>query len=153
MEEAIKILKQARINNHWIFVCGNGGSASTSSHFVCDLIKRAGYRAIGLTDNVAVLTAYTNDINYEKVFSEPLKVLGREGDVLVAISASGTSKNVLKAVNTAREMKMKTIGLVGFKGGKLKFKVDCPIHFVCDDMRKIEDEHLRITHEICERLR
>src|ERR1700754_2743893 len=102
--EAIEILKQARDANRHIFVCGNGGSASTASHFACDIVKGASYqrqsrfRIMALTDSLPTLTAYSNDVGYECVFVEQLKNFAQPGDVLMAISGSGNSPNVVRAV-------------------------------------------------------
>lgn len=126
----IDILTQARIEGKRIFVMGNGGSAAMASHFVCDLGKgtvqegKARFKIISLNDNVPLLTAYANDFGYETVFAEPLASLAEPGDVAMAISSSGNSLNVLRAMDVARERGLTTIGITGFEGGRLKEKVD-----------------------------
>ncbi len=152
--QAINALKQAREEGGRVFVFGNGGSAATASHFICDLIKgtrRDGiprFKAIGLNDNVPSFSAYANDEGYETVFSEPLASLAEAGDVAIGISASGRSPNVLRAMDVAREHSLVTVGLTGFEGGDLKDKVDICIIVPSDSMQQIEDAHLVILHAV-----
>jgi len=126
----IDILTQARTEEKRIFVMGNGGSAAMASHFACDLGKgtvqegKPHFKVISLNDNVPLLTAYANDFGYETVFAEPLASLAEPGDVAIAISSSGNSPNVLRAMDVARELGLTTIGITGFEGGRLKEKVD-----------------------------
>jgi len=123
--EAIGILKRARAEGRQIFVCGNGGSATTASHIACDMAKGASFgretrfRMMALTDSVAAITAYSNDVSYECSFAEQLKSFARAGDVVIAISSSGNSPNVLRAVEYANSIGCQTIGLSGRDGGKL----------------------------------
>src|SRR5215471_13865254 len=125
VNEAIQVLAQARAESRRIFVCGNGGSASTASHFVCDMVKGASFnratrfRIMALTDSLSTLTAYSNDICYECVFVEQLKNFAEPGDVLVAISGSGNSPNVLRALEYANSIGCHTIALSGRDGGKM----------------------------------
>src|SRR5205085_5937909 len=125
VEQAIEWFDEARAQSKHIFVCGNGGSASTASHFACDIVKGASFnrevrfRIMALTDSLPTLTAYSNDVSYESVFVEQLKNFAQSGDVLIAISGSGNSPNVLRAVEYARSIGCKTIGLTGRDGGKL----------------------------------
>jgi D-sedoheptulose 7-phosphate isomerase len=141
-----------------VYICGNGGSASTATHFGCDLAKRpivAGqprYRVIPLTDNNALMTALSNDIGYEVVFSEQLIPLVRKGDILIGISGSGNSKNVLNAVQVAKEAGAITIGFSGYDGGKLAPAVDISVHVPSFNMAMVEDIHLMLEHAICEKL-
>lgn len=141
-----------------VFICGNGGSAATATHFGCDLAKRpivAGqprFRVVALTDNNALMTALSNDISYDAVFSEQLIPLVRAGDVLIGISGSGNSRNVLNAVQVAKDAGATTIGFCGYDGGKLKAMVDVPVHIPCHVMAMVEDIHLMLEHAICERL-
>lgn len=141
-----------------IYICGNGGSAATATHFGCDLAKRpivAGqprYRVISLTDNNALMTALSNDIGYEVVFSEQLIPLVRKGDILIGISGSGNSKNVLNAVEVAKQAGATTIGFSGYDGGKLAPAVDISVHVPSFNMAMVEDIHLMLEHAICERL-
>ena len=149
-----KVLEEARRSNRTIFILGNGGSASTASHLANDLglgpRHKGGkaYRAISLTDNVAFLTAAANDIGYELVFTEQLRTLLQPGDVVIAISASGNSPNVLRAVEFAQKRGAFTIGLTGFDGGALKKIGDDCIHIATPhgDYAPVEDVHLILGH-------
>ena len=156
---AIGILTQARIEGKRIFVMGNGGSAAMASHFACDLGKgtvREGkrrFKVISLNDNVPLLTAYANDFGYETVFAEPLASLAEAGDVAIAISSSGNSPNVLRAMDVARERGLETIGITGFEGGKLKEKVDVCVIVPADSrqpdgMQHAEDGQWVVLHAI-----
>ncbi len=152
VEQATAWLREARDTDHHIFTCGNGGSASTASHFVCDIVKGASYgrekrfRIMALTDSLATLTAYSNDVNYESVFVEQLKNFAGSGDVLIAISGSGNSPNVLRAVEYARSVGCKTIGLTGRDGGKLGQAAELNIQVPVQHMGRIEDAHLIVCH-------
>ena len=145
-------LRNAQQNKKRVFVFGNGGSAATASHMACDLGKNTRrpeqprLKVISLVDNLARLTAYANDEGYENVFSEPLFSQAEAGDIAIAISGSGNSPNVLKGIQTARQMGLKTIGLSGFEGGKLKNMVDISLVVASDNMERIEDIHLIINH-------
>ncbi|HZA01798.1 MAG TPA: SIS domain-containing protein, partial [Hyphomicrobiaceae bacterium] len=138
---------------------GNGGSASTATHFACDLSKativqgRARLRVTSLTDNVALLTAWANDTSYENVFAEQLANLLNPGDVVVAISASGNSPNVIAAIKTAAACGATTVGIVGFSGGSLKEAVDAVVHVPSDSYGVVEDCHLVLEHAITESTR
>jgi D-sedoheptulose 7-phosphate isomerase len=153
------VLQKAREADKQIFVIGNGGSAATASHMVCDLNKNtreAGkkrLRAICLNDNAPTVLAYANDEGYDTIFSEQLRSLGQAGDILIAISGSGNSANILKAIETARLMKIKVIGLTGFMGGKMKAITDICLVVPCDSMEVIEDVHLIINHILAGLLR
>ena len=131
-----------------IFIMGNGGSASTASHMALDLAKAAGiHHVLSLVDSIPTLTAWANDQGYEDVFAEQLRMHEvREGDLVIAISASGNSANVLHAIELANERGAKTAGLVGFDGGKLCPIVDHVVHVKNDYMRQVEDIHLMIAH-------
>ncbi len=156
MERLVRVFLRARAEDRTIFFLGNGGSASTASHFVTDIAKVAGgteprgkgarFRCVALNDNVPGLTAWANDTDYSKVFAGPLRALGEPGDVVVAISGSGNSPNVLEAVRAAREMGLTTIGLTGIGGGKLKDLVDVPVIVPSDSMQHTEDVHLILCH-------
>lgn len=153
IEAAVSALHNARLNEKQIFVMGNGGSASTATHFVCDLNKntRAAwlphFRLIGLTDNMAIFAAYANDEGYENVFVNQLANFLRPGDVVVGISASGNSENVLRAVQYANEAgENTTIGLTGFSSGKLGPMVDIHMHVPSDNIEQVEDLHLALAH-------
>ena len=154
ISEVINILQRARMQGSQIFIMGNGGSASTASHFVCDLAKntrREGlphFRAIGLADNMEIFSAYANDEGYENVFSQQLINLIKPGDIVIAISASGNSKNVLNAVEESRKYGAITIGFTGFDGGRLGQMVDIHIHVKSTIIEHVEDIHLMLEHMI-----
>src|SRR4051794_1266356 len=142
-----------------IFVLGNGGSAATASHFVCDLTKGTlteglpAFRAIALTDNVPLLTAWANDTSYARVFAEQLAALVRVGDVVVAISASGESPNVLAAATVAHAAGATVVALTGASGGRLSVLADLTVHVPADSIEQVEDAHLFIAHSLCVALR
>lgn len=153
---AVGALRNARMRGATVFVVGNGGSASTASHFATDLAKatdRDGaphVRALSLTDNVSLMTALSNDLAYEEVFTGQLDRLLRENDVLIAISVSGESPNILRAVEFARERNAITIALVGFDGGPLAGSVDIAVHARSErgEYGQVEDVHLAIHHMV-----
>jgi D-sedoheptulose 7-phosphate isomerase len=153
--QAIGILRQAREEGRGIFVCGNGGSASTASHFVCDMVKGASYgrparfRIMALTDSLPTLTAYSNDVGYERVFVEPLKNFAKPGDVVMTISGSGNSPNVLRAVEYGNSAGCRTIALTGRDGGELGRLAQLNIQVSHPHMGRIEDTHLIVLHMIC----
>jgi D-sedoheptulose 7-phosphate isomerase len=152
-------LQDARETGKQILVIGNGGSAAAASHMVCDFNKntredgKKRMRAICLNDNVPSVLAYANDEGYDIIFSEQVLSLGRPGDILIAISGSGNSANILKAIETARQLKMKVIGLTGFEGGKMKALTDICLVVPSDSMEMIEDVHLIINHILAGLLR
>lgn len=152
MVEIVSTLRKAREDGQRVFVFGNGGSAATASHMACDLGKntrvpgRSRLRIICLNEGIPTITAYANDEGYENVFSEPLLSLAESGDVAIAISGSGNSPNVLKGVQIAKELELKTVGLTGFEGGKLKDMVDTCLVVPSDSMEQIEDVHLIVNH-------
>lgn len=154
VDQAIEWLKEARAADRHIFICGNGGSASTASHFACDIVKGASYnrdarfRIMALTDNLATLTAYSNDVGYEIVFVEQLKNFAQSGDVVMAISGSGNSPNVLRAVEYANSIGCKTIALTGRDGGKLGPLAKLNIQVPVPHMGRIEDAHVIVCHMI-----
>lgn len=145
-------IDKTRTNGKTVFVMGNGGSASTSSHIATDLCKTAHVegqtpiRALSLADNVAFMTAISNDIAYEEVFSEQLKVLMGKGDVVLLVSASGNSPNVVSAAKFAKAKGATVISLVGFDGGKLKKMSDLFIHIKSWQYGVVEDAHMSIGH-------
>lgn len=158
VDRVVEVLMQANHAGQTVFICGNGGSAATASHFGCDLAKRPvvpgqpRFRVVALTDNNALMTALGNDIGYEAVFAEQLLPLVRPGDVVIGISGSGNSPNVLNAVQVAREAGAVTIGFCGYDGGRLLGMVDIPVHVPSNVMAMVEDVHLMLEHAICERL-
>jgi D-sedoheptulose 7-phosphate isomerase len=136
------------------FLLGNGGSAALASHFACDLGKGTihegapRFRALALTDSVPMLTAWANDSSYEDVFAEQLKNFVGKDDVVFAISGSGNSPNVLKALKVGREHGAFNIGITGFQGGKMKPSCDLCLVIPSDNMQYIEDVHLAVTHAV-----
>jgi D-sedoheptulose 7-phosphate isomerase len=152
--QIIAALKQARAERRHIFVFGNGGSAASASHFVVDVIKstvqadQPRYKIVSLNDNMPTVTAYSNDVNYDVIFSEPLAALAEPGDVAIAISGSGNSPNVLRAMDTAKAMGLTRVGLTGFAGGRLKDKCDVCVIVPSNSMQVIEDAHLVILHSV-----
>ncbi len=146
------IFLEARNDNRKIFFCGNGGSASTASHFTSDLAKgtivegRPRFKALSLADNIPQMLAWGNDSCYEDIFVEQLKNLFEPGDVVVGISGSGNSENVLRAIRYANENDGKTIGITGFDGGKIKDMVDLCLIVPVHNMQKTEDVHMLIDH-------
>jgi D-sedoheptulose 7-phosphate isomerase len=163
MRQIVPIFLRAREEDRTIFFFGNGGSASTASHFVIDIAKstRANlkepatkrFRCLALNDNIPGITAWANDADYSRIFAEPLRNLAQRGDVVVAISGSGNSPNVLEAVRAARELGLTTIGLTGIGGGKLKEMVDVPVVVPSNSMQHTEDVHLILLHLLTAYLR
>ncbi len=157
VDRAIEWFDQARSQSKHIFVCGNGGSASTASHFACDIVKGASYnresrfRIMALTDSLPTLTAYSNDVSYESVFVEQLKNFAEPGDLVMAISGSGNSPNVLRALEYANSAGCKTIALTGRDGGQLGPLAQLNIQVPVTHMGRIEDAHLIICHMIAYR--
>lgn len=150
----IKLLAKVYKNGGNIYIFGNGGSALNASHFAVDLNKGASmelkkeFKAISLTDSIGSITAYANDISYEDIFSEQLKRFLKKGDVVIAISVSGNSKNVIKAVTLANSRRNTTIGLTGKNGGVLKGIAKFSISTKTDDMQICEDLHAILAHLI-----
>lgn len=142
-----------------IFLVGNGGSAATASHWACDLGKGAivegipRFRVIALTDNVPLMTAWANDTAYENIFAQQLLGLVQPNDVVIGISGSGNSANVLNAIRLGRDCGATTIGLTGFDGGQLRGMVELSLHVPSTCMEQVEDIHMILSHLICTRLR
>lgn len=151
-EDFIEELIDAYNRKSYIFICGNGGSASTASHFACDINKGVcigkgeRFKVICLSDNIPTLMAYANDISYEDVFVEQLKNFMRMDDLVIGVSGSGNSENVLKAIIYADKHGGKTFGICGYGGGKLKDLAQKSIVINSHDMQKVEDTHLIIFH-------
>jgi D-sedoheptulose 7-phosphate isomerase len=152
--QLVQALLDAYEKEHTIFIMGNGGSGSTASHFVCDLNKGCcldldkKFKVMCLNDNLPSLLAYANDLSYEAVFVEQLKNFFKQGDLVIGISGSGNSENVLQAIRHARAHGGKTAGISGYAGGKLADLVDIPFVARVDDMQKVEDVHMIIVHMI-----
>lgn len=159
INDTIALMHQARLDGKQIFIMGNGGSASTATHFVCDLAKNTRldshdhFKVIGLSDNMALMTAYANDEGYENVFKAQLGNLLNEGDVVIGISTSGNSPNVLNAVDYANEVGAVTVGMTGFNAGKLGDMVKIHMHTPSDCIEQVEDIHLMLEHLITKALR
>lgn len=159
IEKIIAALERARIEQRRVFVFGNGGSAATASHFACDLGKGTiqpnvpRFKILCLNDNMATLTAYANDVGFDVVFSEPLLTHSARGDIALALSASGNSPNIVKAMQAARERGLVTIGLSGFEGGKLRELADIHVNVPSNSYGIVEDLHLAICHAVCEMLK
>jgi D-sedoheptulose 7-phosphate isomerase len=155
LERVAVMLLNCQARGRVVFVVGNGGSAATASHFACDLSKgtrRDGpptFHVVSLTDNVPLLTAWANDSGYERVFSEQLMALARPGDLLVAISASGNSPNVVAAIDVARSCGMAVVGLTGRSGGHLAQLADVVVNVPSDRIEVVEDAHLVVAHSLC----
>ena len=163
IQKITEVIYDAYKNDKQIFIMGNGGSASTASHFACDLSKgtlqrvydekEKRFRVISLTDNVATIMALGNDLSFEDVFVQQLKNLVNKDDVVIGISGSGNSANVIKAIEYAKECGAKTVGFLGFKtGGKLHDLVDYEITVQDNHYGRIEDIHLILEHLITNNL-
>jgi D-sedoheptulose 7-phosphate isomerase len=154
VQRVVDVLHQAWLANRQVFIMGNGGSASTASHLACDLGKNASVpglprlRALSLNDNMALFSAYANDNRYENVFVEQLGNFIGPGDVVLAISASGNSPNVLNGIEMAHARGAITIGWSGYHGGKLAQMVDIAIVVPNHDIQQIEDIHLMLGHMV-----
>lgn len=156
IENVATILRETFEADAQILIAGNGGSASISSHLACDLSKttlarshdrtRPRVRAIALTDNVPLLTAWANDVRYEIVFAEQVRTLARHGDTLLVISGSGNSPNILAALEAARESGLRRVALLGFDGGRAKALVDSYVHVRSSDYGHVEIAHSMIAH-------
>lgn len=155
ISKAISWMRTARDQGRTIFICGNGGSASIASQMVVDIVKGASlrkparFKMIGLTDSMATITAYANDEGYETVFVEPLKNFAQSDDLLIAISGSGNSANVLQAVEYANQIGCRTIGLTTAQSGRLKDQVDLPLVVPSSHMGRLEDCFFIMTHVLC----
>lgn len=152
LDKVEKAFRDAKLKEKSVYIIGNGGSASTAEHTANDFVKIAGLRACSLT-NLAIISAYANDISYEDIFAEQLKILLKPGDIVVAISGSGNSKNIIKALEYAKENKAITIAFLGFDGGKCKEIADYFVHIESNHYGIIEDLHLSLDHYFAFRLK
>jgi len=155
--QAVDALVDAYKNKKKLLLCGNGGSAADCQHIATELmirlnhhIQRPALAAIALTTDTSNLTAGGNDIGYDNVFARNVEGLGNEGDVLLAISTSGNSANVIKAVDKAHEHGMKVIGFLGGTGGKLKPMVDVAVVIPSSNTQRIQEGHITAAHILCE---
>lgn len=159
LDHLVNLLHCARISQKTIFVFGNGGSAATAQHLACDLNKNTRndllppYRVMSLSDNMALFSAFANDEGYENVFAGPLDNFLQEKDIVIAISASGNSPNVLAAVELANEKGAYTVGWSGYDGGRLALMVDFPVVVPSQSIEQIEDIHLMLEHMLTSALR
>lgn len=151
----IGMLRAVQRADRTIYICGNGGSASIASQMVVDIVKGASFRKaarfkmIGLTDSMATLSAYANDEGYETVFVEPLRNFATAGDVLIAISGSGNSPNVLRAVEYAASIGCHTLGITSGESGALRNAVECCLPVPTRHMGRLEDCFFVLTHVLC----
>lgn len=163
IQRIARLIYNAYKNNRQVFIMGNGGSASTASHFACDLSKgtlqrvydekEKRFRVISLTDNVATMMAFANDLSFGDIFVQQLRNLINPGDIVIGISASGNSANVIKAIEYAKRCGAKTIGFLGFRaGGKLHDLVDYEITVQDEHYGRSEDIHLILVHLITDYL-
>ena len=157
IDEVMGYIDEAHCNGKTIFVAGNGGSAATASHMVCDLCKttlgkdnvnstKKRFKVVSLTDNVPLLTALGNDCSYDVSFSEYLKTFAGKDDLLLVITGSGNSKNIIEAINVAKKIGMKTVGFLGFDGGKCLGLLDASILIPANEYGPIEDYHMILDH-------
>jgi D-sedoheptulose 7-phosphate isomerase len=158
IDAAISLIRDAWINKRKILVCGNGGSALTASHYINDWNKTAylssgrPFRGVSLSDNMGLVTAYSNDISYDDVYSEQLKNLMDPGDLVIAVSGSGNSENVVRAVEYANENGGVTLAICGYDGGKIKELAQHSLHVPSFDMQHCEDLHFVFGHMVMKAL-
>ena len=154
IDRVADVLWRAYVEDRTVYVFGNGGSAALASHCACDLGKgtvvngNRRFRVLALTDNVPLMTAWSNDASYEDVFAEQLATFVDKDDIVLAISGSGNSPNVLKALNVAKDAGAFTIGLTGFQGGRMKPLCDLCVIVPSESMQIIEDLHVCVNHAI-----
>lgn len=152
---AAQLLVEAIKADGKVLIFGNGGSAADAQHIAAELVNRLNYdrppiAAIALTTDTSILTSVGNDSTFEDLFERQLRALGRAGDVAIAISTSGNSPNVLRAVEAARALKIKTVGLTGRDGGRLASEVDVPLVVETESTQRIQETHITIGHILCE---
>ena len=155
IEEASKLVVETLKNGNKVLLCGNGGSASDAQHIAAELTgryktERKGLAAIALNTDTSALTAIANDYGYDRIFDRQVEALVREGDLLIGISTSGNSLNVLSALLLAKEMGAKTLGLSGKEGGKLNYACDINLVVPSDDTPRIQEMHILIGHIVCQ---
>ncbi|MFZ5424779.1 MAG: SIS domain-containing protein [Patescibacteria group bacterium] len=164
VESLVQMMLSTADNCGTIYIAGNGGSAATSSHFVCDIkktvlgkapkrVKKGRFKVVSLNDNIPLLTAWANDSSYDDVFSEPLLNFAEVDDLFIVITGSGNSKNIVKAVKTAKKLKVKTFGLLGFNGGLCKDLLDDHITIPSNNYGHIEDAHMILVHLVTDYLK
>jgi D-sedoheptulose 7-phosphate isomerase len=153
--DAIKLIAQAFEKGNKVFFFGNGGSAADAQHLAAEfvnryLMERPPLPAIALTTDTSILTSVSNDFAFNEIFSKQLKALGKKGDIAVGLSTSGNSPNVIKAIETAKEMGMKTVAFTGMDGGKLAKKADITLLVSSSSTPRIQEAHILIGHILCE---
>lgn len=152
LSKALLLIETSIKNHKTIFVCGNGGSAAISNHYVSDYLKlirtntKYKPKVISLSSNHELISAISNDINYSKIFSYQLETLATKGDLLILISSSGNSKNIVNVVKTSKKIGLKTLGFSGFKGGYLNKHADCSINLNLNNYGQSEDSHHILMH-------
>ena len=155
VSKVMNLIMESKERGNHIFICGNGGSAATASHYCCDFNKGVSMRKskkfnfICLSDNTPILTAMANDISYDDVFSYQIEKILNPNDLVLAISGSGNSKNIIKAVKCAKDQGVKVIGMSGYDGGELFKLADYHLHAPINDMMKAEDIHMSFDHMMC----
>ena len=152
VNSVMNVLEEARLSNRHIFICGNGGSAATASHYCCDFNKgisenqKQKYHFECLNDNIPTMMAVANDISYDEIFRFPLRSKMTPSDILIGISGSGNSRNVVNAMEYAKSIGGTTIAIVGYSGGRLREIADQCIHVQIDHMQIAEDLHMILDH-------
>jgi D-sedoheptulose 7-phosphate isomerase len=142
-----------------LYSCGNGGSAAISNHMTCDVMKGVqtdtsiSPRIVSLSSNIEIITAISNDISYDDIFAFQLKTMAKVGDILMTISSSGNSENIVRAINVAKEKGIPVISLTGFSGGRSSEMADVNVHVDCDNYGIVEDLHQSIMHTLAQFLR
>ena len=155
IETAADLLSKSLSSKGTIFWCGNGGSAADSQHIAAEFVgrfkkNRKPLKSVALSTDTSVITCISNDFSYEEIFSRQLEALGNKNDILVVITTSGNSENIIKVILQAKNMAIKTIGLLGKDGGKCKNLVDLPIIVPSDSTARIQETHILIEHLLCE---
>jgi D-sedoheptulose 7-phosphate isomerase len=153
--ECAELLSESLRRGGKVILCGNGGSAADATHLAAELLGRFKYDrrplpALSLTDNTASITAIANDVGYERAFSRQVRGFGGEGDVLIALSTSGTSPNVVDALEAARSIGMRTVGMTGASGGRLAELCDLCLRVPSDDTARIQEGYMLAAHTVCE---
>jgi D-sedoheptulose 7-phosphate isomerase len=159
IQHAADLIQQSFEKAGVLYGCGNGGSAAISNHMTCDVMKgvqtdtKLTPRIVSLSSNVEIITAISNDISYDEVFSYQLKSMAKAEDILMTISSSGNSENIIRAINTAKEVGISVIALTGFDGGRSSKIADVNIHVESDNYGIVEDVHQSIMHVLAQYLR
>jgi D-sedoheptulose 7-phosphate isomerase len=159
LDKAATLIQDALARDATIFVCGNGGSAAIANHLVCDHQKGIHNgthwcpKVVSLASNIELITAVGNDIGFDQTFSFPLSLHGRDGDLLIAISSSGNSENIVRALDMARSLRMHTIAFTGFSGGRSRAMADASIHVDVNNYGIVEDVHQACMHILAQFIR